>query len=115
MTKAIQTLISALIVYFSFIDVIPFFYWFTTVLYFISGCALIFAAYSLHNNSSLYTLVDIEKQFILWQKYKILNFVKLVALTIVLIYTNNPQLLPFVFSILYFYYELNSAYKRYFR
>lgn len=115
MTKVLQTFISALIVYFSFIDVIPFFYWFTTILYFISGSALVFAAYSLHTNSSLYTLVDIEKQFILWQKYKILNFVKLVALTIVLIYTNNPQLLLFVFSILYFYYELNSAYKRYFR
>ena len=117
MTKFLQTFIVALIVYFSFIDVIPFFYWLTTVLYVLAGSALAVGAYSIHNmaTSDLYTITDIKKQYSIWQKYKLLNIIKLVLLTLVLIATHNFYHLVFVFSILYFYYELTSAYNRYFK
>lgn len=117
MTKFLQTFIAALIVYFSFIDVIPFFYWLTSVLYFILGSILVVGAYYIHNmaTSNAYTVSDIEKQYLIWQQYKTLNIIKLILVTLVLITTHNFYHLLFIFSILYFYYELTSAYKKYFR
>lgn len=115
MTKLLHTFVGALIVYFSFIDVIPFFYWLTTVLYVLAGSALAVGALCLHNNHDTYTIAGVKKQYSIWQQYKLLNIVKLILLTLVLIATHNFYHLVFVFSILYFYYELTSAYNRYFR
>ena len=115
MTKFLQTFITFLIVYFSFIDVIPFFYWLTTGLYVIIGACLVVGAICLHSDNNIYTMADIKKQYGLWTQYKILNITKLIVTTLVLIATHNFYHLVFVFSILYFYYELNSAHKRYFR
>ena len=115
MTKFLQTIIVFLIVYFSFIDVIPFFYWLTTGLYVILGACLIVGAICLHSDNNIYTIADVKKQYSIWQKYKLLNIVKLTLLTLVLVATHNFYHLVFVFSILYFYYELTSAYNRYFR
>lgn len=117
MTKFLQTFIAALIIYFSFIDVIPLFYWLTTALYVIGGSALVVGAYYIHNmaTSNAYTVSDIEKQYLIWQQYKTLNIIKLILITLVLIATHNFYHLLFVFSILYFYYELTTAYKRYFK
>lgn len=112
MIKFFQTLISAIVVYFSFIDVIPFFYWLTTILYTLLGLALVTGAYFMHTNSTAYTLSDISKQYLLWQKYRVLNIIKLIALTLVLIFNYNFYHLLFVISILYFWYELQSAYLR---
>lgn len=112
MIKFFQTLISAIVIYFSFIDVIPFFYWLTTILYILLGLALVTGAYFIHTNSTAYTISDITKQYLLWQKYRALNIIKLIILTLVLIFTHNFYHLLFIFSILYFWYELQSAYSR---
>jgi hypothetical protein len=115
MTKYLKTFIAFIIIYFSFIDVTPTLYWMTTGLYTIVGTILVVGAVCLHNDKGTYSLADIKKQYGSWQQDKVLNTIWLTLLTSVLITTHNFYHLVFVFSILYFYYELSSANKRYFK
>lgn len=115
MTKFLQIFIDFLLVYFSFIDVIPFFYWLTTGLFIIFGTSLVVGAVCLHSDNGIYTLANIKKQYESSQQYKLLNIIKLTLITLVLIATHNFYHLILIFSILYFYYELVSAHKKYFK
>lgn len=92
MTKnIIQLTIMSIILYYSFIDVIPVLYWITTGLYIFVGVVATIFAYGLDTKASWAPVEEVAK---LQTKLdstpeSIFSIIKIVIITLVLIYTSN--------------------------
>lgn len=92
MTKnIIQLTIMSIILYYSFIDVIPVLYWITTGLYIFVGLVCIVFAYGLDTKASWIPSKEAAKlQTTLDSKSKItFTIIQIAVITLVLIYTSN--------------------------
>ena len=87
----IQLTIMSIILYYSFIDVIPVLYWITTGLYIFVGIVATVFAYGLDTKASWISSKEVAKlQTTLDSKSKVtFAVIKIVTITVVLIYTSN--------------------------
>lgn len=87
----IQLTIMSIILYYSFIDVVPVLYWITTGLYTFVGLVCIVFAYGLDTKASWISSKEAAKlQTTLDSKSKVtFTIIKIVVITLVLSYTGN--------------------------
>lgn len=87
----IQLTIMSIILYYSFIDVIPVLYWITTGLYILVGLVATVFAYGLDTKASWISSKEAAKlQATLASKSKLIfTIINIVIITLVLIYTSN--------------------------
>ena len=87
----IQLTIMSIILYYSFIDVIPVLYWITTGSYILVGVASTIFAYGLDTKASWLSSKEVAKlQVTLASKSKLIfTIINIVIITLVLIYTSN--------------------------
>ena len=87
----IQLTIMSIILYYSFIDVIPVLYWITTGLYTFVGLICIVFAYGLDTKAPWITPSEVAKlQTKLASNSKVMfSIINIVVITLVLIYTGN--------------------------
>lgn len=109
--KMLQTFVSALIIYFSFIDIIPIFYWITTTIYILLGLILTIASYLLNTNLKYISTEEVQKVFKVWIKYKVSDSINLLVLTLVLLATSHFYHIIFIIINVVFYFSLQRAYR----
>lgn len=104
----IQLIIVSIILYYSFIDVIPVLYWITTGLYIFVGVVSTIAAYGIETRSSWIRLKGIaELQTKLSSTSKgIFPIINIVVITSVLIYTNNYYHLLYPLTLVGLWYSI---------
>lgn len=87
----IQLTIMSIVLYYSFIDVVPVLYWITTGLYIFVGIVATVFAYGLDTKASWTPPEEVAKlQTILASKSKVIfSIINIVIITLVLIYTSN--------------------------
>ena len=92
MTKnIIQLTIMSIVLYYSFIDVVPVFYWITTGLYIFVGVVSTVFAYGIDTKAPWITSEGVTKlQTKLASNSKVMfSIINIVVITLVLIYTSN--------------------------
>ena len=109
----IQLTIMSIILYYSFIDVIPVFYWITTGLYIFVGTVATVFAYGLDTKASWIPPSEVAKlQTKLSSTSKgIFSIINIVIITSVLIYTNNYYHLLYPLTLVGLWYSIYSSSK----
>lgn len=109
----IQLTIMSIILYYSFIDVIPALYWITTGLYIFVGTLIIIFADGLDTKASWIPPSEVAKlQTKLSSTSKgIFSIINIVIITSVLIYTNNYYHLLYPLTLVGLWYSIYSSSK----